>query len=782
MTEEIKKRHFLVILALLLIAATALFGLYQQKRTQHRGTTPSDWLAVAKKLAEDKMNPFSEYVSRKLQEGHKPNRLINEKSPYLLQHAFNPVAWHPWGEEAFETARRENKPIFLSVGYSTCHWCHVMEHESFENPDIAKIMNEYFINIKVDREERPDVDKVYMTVVQALTGSGGWPMSVWLTPDLKPFFAGTYFPPDSRYGRPGFPDLLKRLHQAWTEQREQILQSGDQIIKALQQHTSVVAGPDTSLLFTPVLRTAYSQFYSSYDARLGGFGNAPKFPRPVAFNFLVRYYARNKEKSALEMTLFTLQRMWAGGMYDHLGGGFHRYSVDAYWRVPHFEKMLYDQAQLVWSYLEAYQITKEAFYADAAREVLDYVSRDMTHPEGGFYSAEDADSAPDPAHPEEKEEGAFYLWRQQEIVGLLGKENAEIFSYCYGVSDTGNTISDPQGEFHDKNVLYAAYTVADAARRFKRPEAEIATLLAEGRKKLFEARKMRPRPHLDDKIITAWNGLMISAFARAYQMLDEPKYLQAAERAAGFVLNKLYHAQTKTLTRRYRDGEAKYPAHLDDYAFLTQGLIDLYEAGFDIKWLEHAIGLTETQIRLFWDKNGGGFFDTSGEDETILLRTKEDYDGAEPSGNSIAVLNLLRLSQMLDKKEWWEMAETALRLFGNRLQNAPHAMPQMLVAVEFSLDKPKQIIIAGKPDAPDTRAMLRAVHERFIPNKILLLADHGEGQNFLEKHLPFVKSVAMINGKATAYVCENYTCQLPTTEVGMMVKLLEKVAEEKSGD
>ncbi|MGH7595624.1 MAG: thioredoxin domain-containing protein, partial [bacterium] len=681
--------------------------------------------------------------------------------------------WHPWGEEAFAKARQENKPIFLSIGYSTCHWCHVMERESFENPDVAQIMNEYFVCIKVDREERPDVDKVYMTAVQAMTGSGGWPMSVWLTPNLQPFFAGTYFPPDSRYGRPGFPDLLQRLHTAWMEQREQVLQSGEQIIKALQEHTTVSAAPDSALLFTPILRTAYSQFYSSFDERLGGFGNAPKFPRPVAFNFLLRYYARHNEKGALEMTIATLRKMWAGGMYDHLGGGFHRYSVDAHWRVPHFEKMLYDQAQLVWSYLEAYQITQDVFFANVARDVLDYVLRDMTHPEGGFYSAEDADSAPDPAHPEEKEEGAFYLWRQQEIVGLLGKENAEIFKYYYGVSDTGNTISDPQGEFHDKNVLYAAYMVADAARRFKRSETEIAVILDEGRKKLFEVRKIRPRPHLDDKIITAWNGLMISAFARAHQVLDEPKYLQAAERAASFVLNKLYNAQTKTLTRRYRDGEAKYPAHLDDYAFLTQGLIDLYEGAFDIKWLEHAIMLTETQNRLFWDKNGNGFFDTSGEDETILLRTKEDYDGAEPSGNSIAALNLLRLSQMLDKKEWWDMAEQTLRLFGSRLQSAPHAMPQMLAAIDFSLDKPKQIIIAGKPNAPDTRAMLRAVHERFIPNKILLLADSGGGQAYLGRSLPFIQSMAMIDGKATAYICENYACQLPTIEVEVMVNLLE---------
>ncbi len=764
------KYRYRISFLILLIVVAALYGLYQKIFAQK----PAARLAIAKKLAEDKMNPASEHIANQLKEGHQPNRLINEKSPYLLQHAFNPVDWYPWGDEAFARARREDKPIFLSIGYSTCHWCHVMERESFENPDIAKIMNEHFVCIKVDREERPDVDKVYMTAVQAMTGSGGWPMSVWLTPKLEPFFAGTYFPPDSRYGRPGFSDLLQRLHAAWMEQREQVLKSGEDMMKALKEHTAITTNADSTVVFSPILRTAYSQFYSSYDERLGGFGNAPKFPRPVVLNFLLRYYGRTSEKGALEMTLATLRKMWAGGMYDHLGGGFHRYSVDAYWRVPHFEKMLYDQAQLVWSYLEAYQITQDVFFANVARDVLDYVLRDMTHPEGGFYSAEDADSAPDAAHPEEKEEGAFYLWRRQEIENLLGKEKAEVFNHCFGVSDSGNTISDPHNEFRDRNVLYAAYTLAEASRRFKRSESEIAEIINEGKQKLFAIRKTRPRPHLDDKIITAWNGLMISAFARAAQVLDEPKYLQAAERAAAFVLNKLLQPQTQTLVRRYRDGEAKFPAHLDDYAFLALGLTDLYEASFNIKWLESAVALTETQNRLFWDKRDGGFYDTSGEDKTILLQTKEDYDGAEPSANSIAVLNLLRLSQMLDKKDWWEMAEKTLRLFSSRLQSIPHAMPQMLVAVDFSLDKPKQIIIAGKPDAPDTRAMLRAVHERFIPNKILLLADESERQDYLSPFLPFVKSMTMLDGKATAYVCENYACQLPTTKTEVMVKLLEK--------
>ncbi len=755
---------FFAVLGIIGIAATQFkIHIYSPLPNAHR---------IAQKIAEDKMNSFSESFEQKLAQGQKPNRLAQEKSPYLLQHAFNPVEWYPWGEEAFAKARKENKPIFLSIGYSTCHWCHVMEHESFENDSIARIMNENFVCIKVDREERPDVDKVYMTTVQALTGQGGWPLSVWLTPDLKPFFGGTYFPPDSRYGRPGFADLLRQLSNAWQNRREEILDSGDKILAALKEHANS-SGASSSVLKTPLLRTAYSQFDHSYDERLGGFGSAPKFPRPSVFNFLLRYHTRKNERGGRDMTLHTLQRMRAGGMYDHLGGGFHRYSVDAYWRVPHFEKMLYDQAQLVWSYLEAYQITREKFYANVARETLDYVLRDMTHPEGGFYSAEDADSALDPKHPEEKVEGAFYMWRQAEMVEVLGNEDAEVFNYLYGVSASGNTISDPQGEFEDRNVLYAAYTLSEAAKRFKRSEDELETLVAHAKTKLFAARAHKPRPHLDDKIITAWNGLMISAFARAAQVLEEPKYLEAATRAAAFVIAKNYDPNTHTLKRRYRDGEAKFPAHLDDYSYFVLGLLDLYEASFDIKCLQQAAALTETQIRLFRDEQGGGFFDTSGEDASILLRTKEDYDGAEPSGNSIAVWNLLRLAQMLNRQEWWDLAESTLRTFAARLEKMPHAMPQMLAAMDFSLDKPKQIIIAGKPDAADTRALLAAIHARFIPNKILLLAEGEEGQKFLSASLPIVSSMTMINGKATAYVCENYACQLPTNEVEVLLQLLE---------
>ena len=769
-----------------LVGVFVLFGLVGLAGTRFKINWQKPTLtpfATAKKIAEDEMNQFSEEFKKKLAEGKKPNRLAYEKSPYLLQHAFNPVDWHPWGEEAFEKARKENKPIFLSIGYSTCHWCHVMERESFENDSIAAIMNKHFVCIKVDREERPDVDKVYMSTVQAITGSGGWPLSAWLTPELKPFYGGTYFPPESKFGRPGFPDILLQLSNAWNERREEVLQSGNNLVEALKKHTTVAA--DSSVIqLAPLMQSAYSQYDQMYDARLGGFGSAPKFPRPVSFNFLLRYYARSNEQNALDMTLNTLKSMWAGGMYDHLGGGFHRYSVDEHWRVPHFEKMLYDQSQLVWSYLEAYQITNDSFYADAATDILNYILRDMTHPEGGFYSAEDADSAADPEQPEHKEEGAFYLWLKDEVVALLGEKDAEVFNYLYGVSETGNTINDPHNEFRNGNVLYAAHSVADVAKQFNHSEAEVYEILKRSKPVLFEVREKRPRPHLDDKVITAWNGLMISAFARAYQVLGEKKYLEAAARAAEFVMAKSFDADTKTLKRRFRDGEAKYPAHLDDYAFFSQGLIDLYEASFEIKWLKSAVVLTETMIPLFYDTQDAGFFDTSGEDKTIFLRMKEDYDGAEPTGNSIAVSNLLRLSQMLDRKKWWEFAEKTIRLFANRIQKAPHIMPQMLAAADFSLGKPKQIIIAGKPDSPDTQEMLGLVHQRYLPNKILLLADDSDGQKFLSENLSFIESVAMIDNKATAYVCENYVCQLPTNNLNTFVDLLEgkKSLNDKSED
>ncbi len=697
------------------------------------------------------------------------NRLINEKSPYLLQHAHNPVDWFPWGEAAFAKARQENKPIFLSVGYSTCHWCHVMERESFETEEIAKILNEHFVSIKVDREERPDVDRVYMTYVQATTGGGGWPMSVWLTPNLKPFVGGTYYPPEDRWGRPGFKSILLRIADAWKNDREKIVASADNVTRQLQQFTAVRADASAALEKS-LLDRGYEQIKGSYESRYGGFGGAPKFPRPVTLNFMLRYHARSGATDALDMTLFTLRKMADGGMHDHIGGGFHRYSVDNEWHVPHFEKMLYDQAQLVGSYLEAYQITHEKFYADVARDVLDYVLRDMTGKDGQFYSAEDADS--------EGVEGKFYVWEQSEIVDALGgpssREAAEIFNYYYGVEKNGNAPSDPHDEFRNKNILIVRHTIEDTAKQFGKSPDEIRDLLANARGKLWEIRAQRPRPHLDDKTITAWNGLMISAFARAYQALAEPRYLETATKATAFIESRLSDEKTGKLLRRYRQGETAIDGFVDDYAFLIQGLIDLYEASFDVRWLTWAIELQKQQNALFWDKDGGGYFSTTGADASVILRMKDDYDGAEPSPNSVAALNLLRLSQMTDNREFREMAERTLQVFGSRLQlrQRMSGMPQMLVAFDFHLDKPKQIIIAGRPEAADTRAMLREVHARFIPNKILLLADGGAGQKTLAGYIEFIKGVQMIDGKATAFVCENYVCKLPTTDPTTMIGLL----------
>jgi hypothetical protein len=712
---------------------------------------------------------LEEFIRTNMEQGKKPNRLIREKSPYLIQHAFNPVDWYSWGEEAFAAAREMQKPIFLSVGYSTCHWCHVMERESFENDSIAQLMNKYFICIKVDREERPDVDKVYMTALQGMGQNGGWPMSMFLTPELKPFHGGTYFPPRSQYGRIGFPELLNRIHEVWDTEREKVLQSADGIVKALQEMptSALVASLDPGLL-----DTCLAQFERTYDHQFGGFGGGPKFPRPAVFNFLLRYYARTGNARALDMTTQTLRKMSTGGIYDHIGGGFHRYSVDGEWRVPHFEKMLYDQAQLVCSYIDLFQITKEPLYASVAREVLDYVMRDMTHPDGGFYSAEDADS-PRPENPNEEGEGAFYLWTKKEVEAILGKEDADVFSYYYGVEEIGNAPYDPQNEFTGRNILYIAHSLEQTSISFKKTQSEVAQILSRSRARLFAERAKRPRPHLDDKVLTSWNGLMISAFARAYQVLDDQRYLQAAEQSAEFILKNMYDVNTGHLSRRYRDGEARYDAHLDDYMFFAQGLLDLYEASFNVKWLTQALNLTKSQIDVFWDSRGGGFFDTSGKDSSILVRMKEQYDGAEPTGSSIAVINLLRLAQITDNNDFREKATQSILAFGEALQKQPVVMPQMAAAYDFSIDKPRQIIIVGANDDPATQAMLREVHARFMPNKILVLLNGGSGQNHLAELNPFYSSLPMQGGRPTAYICQNFVCQLPATDIAAVIRLLD---------
>jgi uncharacterized protein YyaL (SSP411 family) len=720
------------------------------------------------------------------------NRLAHEKSPYLLQHAHNPVDWYPWGEEAFAKARRENKPIFLSVGYSTCHWCHVMAHESFESEEVAAIMNREFVNIKVDREERPDVDRVYMTFVQATTGGGGWPMSVWLTPDLKPFVGGTYFPPDDRYGQPGFKKVLERIAAAWKQDREKIASQGTKIIEALREAQSAESSA-AEKIDAKILDTAYEQFSGSFDARDGGFGSAPKFPRPVTLNFLSRFYARDPSsaagKHALEMNLVTLRKMAAGGMHDHLGGGFHRYSVDRYWHVPHFEKMLYDQAQLVVAYLDAFQITQDRQFESVARDVLDYVARDMTSKEGGFFSAEDADSLFEYEKPGHGE-GVFYVWTKKEIDAALG-DAAEIFDFHYGVQSHGNAPegSDPQEEFRGKNILIEQHTITETAEHFRNigfqpvraagvspadseREDAVRDLLKQSREKLFAIRSNRPRPHLDDKIIAAWNGLMISAFARGAQVLEEPRYLESATRAAAFIRTHLWDESKKTLYRSYRGGRSDVEGFADDYAFVIQGLLDLYGASFNIEWLKFAVELQETQDRLFFDEKSGGYFSTSGKDTSVVLRMKDDNDSAEPAASSVAALDLLRLAQIRGEKQWQERAEKTISAFLTTLSRFPSAMPQMLAALDFNSSKPRQIVIAGKKDAPETKALLVEVHRHFLPKTILLLADDADGQNYLGEKIEAIRAMSTVDGKAAAYVCENFSCKAPVTDPKALRDLL----------
>ena len=657
------------------------------------------------------------------------NRLAQESSPYLLQHAHNPVDWYPWGPQAFEKARAENKPIFLSIGYSTCHWCHVMEHESFENEDTAAILNRGFVAIKVDREERPDVDRIYMTFVQATTGSGGWPMSVFLTPDLKPFFGGTYFPPDNRYGRPGFGALLTHIAQVWNSDRASVEASGREILEQLQRATAIAPSAGT-IEDKTLLDPCFYALRRSYDSTYGGFGNAPKFPRPVVLNFLLRYAGATGNEEARDMTLHTLRAMAAGGMHDQIGGGFHRYSVDERWFVSHFEKMLYDQAQLAISYLEAFQITRDESYATVARGVFTYVLRDMTAPEGAFYSAEDADS-PVPENPSHKGEGAFYLWRWNEV-----PEEARA---CFGVEPDGNVRNDPQGEFAGKNVLYRAGDVEERCA-------------ADARARMLEIRSRRPRPHRDDKILTAWNGLMISAFARGAQVLDEPAYADAARRAADFFISRMWDGST--LLRRYREGEAAIPGFLDDYAFLAQALLDLYETDFDPAHLDLAVRLTERMLELFEDRAAGAFFSTAEGDPELVLRIKDEYDGAEPTGNSIAILNLLRLAHMTRRDDFGAAADHALRALASRISSQPVAVPQLLVALMFRQSPPLEIILEGSRDA--VQPFLRPLHERFLPNAVVLTRSPKDPAE-----------------PATAYVCHNFVCDLPTTDPDKFAGLLK---------
>jgi uncharacterized protein len=702
------------------------------------------------------------------------NRLIHEKSPYLLLHAHNPVDWYPWEEEAFAKAKRENKPIFLSVGYYTCHWCHVMERESYSNPTIAELINRWFVAIKVDREERPDIDSEYMTFVEATTGSGGWPMNVFLTPDLKPFFGGTYFPPEDKYGATGLRTLLPRIADQWSKRHEDIIQSANGITEKLQLAVNSGVGGGSGELQASLLDKTYEQIRLSYDGANGGFGGAPLFPRPVVPDFLLRYWSRTGKKDALDMVLNNLRAMAAGGVHDQIGGGFHRYSTDGQWRVPHFEKMLYDQAQLAMLYTGAYQATNDPFYANVVRDILDFALREMRSPEGAFYSALDADS-PLEKDKAEHGEGVFYVWTTAEIEQVLGKKTTSIFNFRYGAEAGGNVPSrqDIEGWLKGKNVLHESHSLAETAKKFGRTEAQTSQILNDAKQQLFARRSLRPPPPVDTKIITSWNGLMISALAKASQVLEEPKYLDAANRAKLFLQPRVYQPNSGTLKRRYRAGSADIDGYLDDYAFLNQGLLDLYEASFDVRLLSWAVRLEQTQDRLFWDAKQGGYFTTSGQDRSILLRTREAYDGVEPSPNSVAAMNVLRLWLITDEQSYKDKADKTLAALGPGLEERPEAMPYMMSALGFSLAKPRQIVIAGVPGAEDTRALLRLVWQRYIPNRVLMLADGAEGQKQLARWVPSLATVTRKQGRATAYICENYICNLPTTDPLTVGRLLD---------
>lgn len=673
------------------------------------------------------------------------NRLVHEKSPYLLQHAGNPVDWYPWGEEAFEKARIEDKPIFLSIGYATCHWCHVMERESFEDEGIAGLLNEHLVSIKVDREERPDVDQVYMTVCQALTGRGGWPLSIFMTPDRKPFFAGTYFPKDERMGMPGFRDIILQVANLWKRDRGRVTGASDRITGAVQPKASAAAGemPEAG-----ILEKAYQQLRKSFDPTWGGFGPAPKFPSPHHLTFLLRWHARHPESDALPMVEKTLDAMRNGGIFDQVGSGFHRYSVDERWLVPHFEKMLYDQALLATAYCEAYQATGNPAYERVVREVFQYLLRDMKGPDGAFYSAEDADS--------EGHEGLFYVWTPQEVKALLGDEKGDLFCRFFDIS--------PPGNFENrKSIPRVLRPLAVMAHQFGMKEDELAELIEEGKTKLFAERGNRIRPLRDDKILTAWNGMAIAALAKGYQAMGDLRFLDAARAAAHFIFRNL-RDDSGRLLRRHRQGESAHKGYADDYAFLIWGAIELYEASLESRWLTEAVGLQQQMLELFWDGENGGFFYCGADAESLIVRDREIYDAATPSSNSVAALNLLRLSYMTSNWEWLEKAERLLRAFSGLVTGLPTAHTQYLNAVDFTLGPIREVTIVGDPETERTRELVGAVHRLFLPNLLLTLKGTTPDRIPLELASRF-NTLPSAGEKPVVYLCEGFLCREPMTTV-----------------
>lgn len=664
------------------------------------------------------------------------NRLINETSPYLLQHAHNPVDWYAWGDEAFEKAKAEDKPVLVSIGYSACHWCHVMEHESFEDEETAQIMNENFVNIKVDMEERPDVDKIYMNFVQLTTGSGGWPLNVFLTPEKLPFFGGTYFPPVNRYNMPSFKQILTSLADAWATKRDEIEFSASDILKEIK--SVGVLETSTDGLSLEELEVSFHTFAKTFDAKNGGFGGAPKFPPSMSLEFLLRFYKRTGEDNALEIVKKTCQKMANGGIYDQLGGGFHRYTVDAIWLTPHFEKMLYDNAQLVRVYLHLFQITKDEFYKRIAVETLEYIKREMLHEKGGFYSAQDADS--------EGVEGKFFVWTPKEVEELLGEKEAQIFNFYYDVSEDGN--------FEEKNILNVRNSLAETAEVFKISQAELHEILSNGCEKLFNHREKRIKPFRDEKVLTAWNGLMLLAFAEASAILNSEDYLQIAQKNADFILENMQ--KDGYLLRSWKDGTAKLNAYLEDYANFADGLIELFQVSGEIKYLQEAKRFAEILINEFWDEDNGGFFFTGNNHEELVVRSKDFFDNATPSGNSVAADVLLKLAKLTGEEKYERFAVTVLRLVASQVKRYPNGFGRVLSTLEFYLNPTQEIVILG-----DSGEMKREVWKDYLPNKIVVLAENAENVELI----PLLDERKLIDGKTTAYVCENFVCQRPVTTV-----------------
>ncbi|MGA2308566.1 MAG: thioredoxin domain-containing protein [Candidatus Bathyarchaeia archaeon] len=694
----------------------------------------------------------------------KPNRLIFEKSPYLLQHAHNPVNWYPWSPEAFKKAEDEDKPIFLSIGYSTCHWCHVMEKESFEDAEVAELLNDAFVCIKVDREERPDLDSVYMKVCQQLTGSGGWPLHIIMTPDKKPFFAATYMPRESRFGQVGMKELIPKVKELWTSRRNELLEQAVKVTRFLEETEK--GSHETSAaeeLGASTMDEAYFQLSRSFDPSNGGFGNAPKFPSPHNLTFLLRYWKRTSDRGALEMVDKTLKAMRLGGIYDQLGFGFHRYSTDAKWLLPHFEKMLYDQAMLTMAYAEAYQATGDEEFKQAARETITYVLRDMTDPAGGFYSAEDADS--------EGEEGKFYLWIEEEIRQLLPAEEAEFAIKIFDVEKDGNFEDAMTGKRTGNNTLHLEKSPTQIAIDMHNSPQDVQKRLDQVRKTLFDFRQKRVRPGRDDKILVDWNGLMIAALSKAAQAFDEPEYANAAKRAADFILNNMRDSE-KRLYHRYRDGEAKVNGFLADYAFFVWGLVELYETVLDAEYLQRAVELTEMLMKHFWDEQRGGFYLTPDDADVTLVRGREIYDGALPSGNSVACLNLIRLAHMTGETQYEQKAAQLMRSFASAVSRAPSACTQLMSALDFAIGPSCEVILVGDPRKADTKRLIEALRSRFAPRKVVLLRSklgQRQGTRCLDA---FTQGLTSKEGKATAYVCCNRVCNPPTTDPDKMIELI----------